>query len=214
MDLTSTIKCKDVTEDITPSSYCMSVSLLYLLNEDGSPICYHSFSSTTTGNYLIALHGKSMSIKTFSSSYSVPIDVNDIANMAVIFCYNKSSSVITCSQVNIIIKSTDEKYYAISNKKTITNGELDVSATSCSSTNIGKLATIKNKVVLCLGNDKSVAMAALNNHYFLEGPIASGSPFYIDNPTDGVLIKPYAHYFLNDITVGKIILLLLYNDCI
>jgi len=202
MDLTSVVKCSEVTEDITAEDYCMSVSLLYVLDKDGSALCYHSFSSTTTGNYLITLNGKSMSIKNIITSSSITVDVNNIANMAVILCYKQSS--ITCSQVNMIVKGTDSKYYAISNKKTITNGELDVSATSCSS-NIGKLATINNKVVLCLGNDISIEMSASKNRYFLEGSTANGSPFYVDDSKDGVLIKPYPYYFINDVTAGKIL---------
>jgi len=198
MDLTSVVKCKDVTEDITAEGYCMSATLLYVLDKDDSALCYHSFPSLSTGNYLITLDGKSMSIKTFITSSSISIDVNTVANMAAVLCYKQSS--ITCSQINMIVKSTDSKYYAISNKKTITNGELDVSATSCSS-NIGKLATIDNKVVLCLGNDKSVAMSASKNRYFLEGSTATGSPFYVDDSKDGILIKPYAYYFINDVTV-------------
>jgi len=196
----------NVTDDIDIENYCISGNLVYVVGKDGTALCSNTVVNTSSNdNYIITLDGKSLKSTNLSTaSTSLVIDPNDISNLAVVFC-SKNKTIIDCNQTSAIVKDKQSKYYSISNKKTIPNAELDVSATSCSS-NVGKLATINDKVVLCLSDDNSTGFATSTkdyNYYYLDGNTANGSPFSVDDTSNGILIKSYSFYYINDVYFSK-----------
>jgi len=137
---------------------------------------------------------------------SKAIDVkNDLPNLVVISCFLTTKQTIICGQTTAIIKDKDSKYYGISKNKNTPNAEMDMTNTSCKS-NIGKMINIKNKAKLCLTETVSIPLFSEymeQNYYMMDGHLAGDSPFDIDSPENGVLIKNEENYYINEISECK-----------
>lgn len=205
LDTTSLKECGAVSNDIEVNSYCFSKNILYALDKDSSALCFYKY--LTAGSHITTLDGKSIYDLIITNSGTISVDDTKISNMAFILCYYNSQKSLLCGQTSgIFLNNKTGKYYSISNKSSFTNTELDISGTSCSS-NIGKLITLDGSVSLCISDENSISFPASDknsNHYFMNGSTANGSPFTTDNVENGIMIKSYPKYFINDISKGNI----------
>jgi len=172
---------------------------VYALQEDGSPICNIKFEQPN--NFVVKLNGKDMSKSDINST---TISKTDLSQYAVLSCINNSNKVVVCKQTSAIIKSSDSKFYGISKSNTISNREMDLSNTSCTS-NVGGLITVNDTVELCLSESVHAPLAEKENYnYVLDSTNSQEEgPFNSDNTEKSLLIRAYANYFINYITEGK-----------
>jgi len=152
VDLTLVPNCA-YSSPVEVTSYCISGSLLFVLDPNYYPGCYYSFANSDN---IIAVNG--YKIKTIDDLSKITIDTDSeiadypLQHIAFVSCYYMAEyNTVQCSQTTGIIRDKTNTYYNIYSNSTVYNSKADTYHVSCFSSTIGELATIDDNVSLCLG---------------------------------------------------------------